>query len=187
MSLDVDLSLPRSTERMTLRVLDEIDLDAVHGWRSRADVTEYLPYGPQSRQQVATALRTQSRVRRLVANDDRVVLAAVVDEQTVGELHLVLKSATLREFEVGWVFAPEVAGRGYATEGARELLRIAFGEGRAHRVMAELDPLNTASVNLCRRLGMREEAHFVKNFRFDDGSWGDTGIWAILDEEHAGA
>jgi aminoglycoside 6'-N-acetyltransferase len=49
-------------------------------------------------------------------------------------------------------------------------------------VRAELDPRNDASVALCRRLGKREEAHFVEDLWFK-GAWGDTGIYAMLDRE----
>jgi len=48
--------------------------------------------------------------------------------------------------------------------------------------VAELAPQNTASVNLCKRLGMREEAHFVQNMRIR-GRWEDTGIYAMLRSE----
>jgi len=48
--------------------------------------------------------------------------------------------------------------------------------------MAELDPRNQASVALCRRLGMRQEAHFVEDLRFK-GGWADTGVFALLARE----
>src|SRR5436190_1234172 len=51
-----------------------------------------------------------------------------------------------------------------------------------HRVSATLDPRNEASAALCRRLGMREEAHHVEDLWFK-GEWGDTAIYAILDRE----
>ena len=47
---------------------------------------------------------------------------------------------------------------------------------------AELDPRNTASIALCKRLGMREEAYFVEEMMFK-GEWGDTGVYAILERE----
>ena len=51
-----------------------------------------------------------------------------------------------------------------------------------HRVVAELDPRNTPSIRLCRRLGMREEAHFVQDLWFK-GAWADTGVFAMLESE----
>ena len=68
------------------------------------------------------------------------------------------------------------------TEAASAVLALAFGTIGLHRVIAVLDPRNTASVALCRRLGMREEAFHVEDMWFK-GEWGDTGIYAILDRE----
>ncbi|MFW8746231.1 GNAT family N-acetyltransferase, partial [Mesorhizobium japonicum] len=51
-----------------------------------------------------------------------------------------------------------------------------------HRLKAEVDPENAASIAVCRRLGMRVEAHFVRDLWLK-GAWVDTGIYAILDDE----
>ena len=65
------------------------------------------------------------------------------------------------------------------------MLDIAFGPLGLHRVYAELDPRNTASIRLCERLGMRSEAYFVEHMMFK-GAWADTGIYGILDREWTG-
>ena len=72
------------------------------------------------------------------------------------------------------------------TEGAGAVLEIAFRKIALHRVIAQLDPRNHRSVELCRRLGMREEGHFAEDVWFK-GEWGDTGVFAILDREWAAA
>ena len=89
-----------------------------------------------------------------------------------------------RGAEIGWTLHPDFFGHGYAAEAARAILELAFGELGMHRVKAELDPRNDASIALCRRLGMREEAHFVENLWLGD-EWGSTGIHAILAREWA--
>jgi len=81
---------------------------------------------------------------------------------------------------------PDFHGRGYMTEAAGAVLAIAFEQIGLRRVIAELDPRNAGSTSLCRRLGMREEAHFVENLWFK-GEWGDTGIYALLAREWAAA
>ena len=74
-------------------------------------------------------------------------------------------------------------GKGYATEAAPVcVLDLAFGELGLHRVYAELDPRNDASVALCLRLGMRHEANFLEHMWLK-GEWTDTGIYAILERE----
>jgi RimJ/RimL family protein N-acetyltransferase len=85
---------------------------------------------------------------------------------------------------IGWTLHPDHGGRGYMTEAARALLRIAFAEIELHRVAADLDPRNASSIALCKRLGMREEAHFVED-AWSKGEWVDTLIYAILDREWA--
>ena len=68
------------------------------------------------------------------------------------------------------------------TEAAGAILEIAFAGIGLHRVLARLDPRNGPSAALCRRLGMREEAHFVEDTWFK-GEWGDTSMFAILARE----
>ena len=68
------------------------------------------------------------------------------------------------------------------TEAAAAVLQIAFDDIGLHRVSAQLDPRNDRSAALCRRLGMREEAHLVEDM-WCKGEWVDTTIYAILDRD----
>jgi len=52
-------------------------------------------------------------------------------------------------------------------------------------VYAELDPRNTASSDICRRLGMRHEAHFREHMWLK-GEWTDTAVYGILEHEFRG-
>ena len=100
----------------------------------------------------------------------------------LGTLYLKLASVDDQTMEIGWLLAPHAQGHGYAREAASLGLDLAFGECGMHRVYAELDPRNAASVALCTRLGMRHEAHFVEHMMFK-GAWADTGVYAILAHE----
>jgi hypothetical protein len=104
--------------------------------------------------------------------------------RVIGHLYLNLASVENLGAEIGWTLHPDFFGRGYAAEGASAMLDLAFGTLGLHLVRAELDPRNDASIALCRRLGMREEALFVKDMMFK-GDWADTGVYAILAEEWA--
>jgi RimJ/RimL family protein N-acetyltransferase len=87
--------------------------------------------------------------------------------------------------EIGWALHRDYQGKGYAFEAASAVLELAFATLGLHRVAAELDPRNDASVALCLRLGMRHEAHFVEDMMFK-GDWADTGVYAILAREWLG-
>jgi len=179
---------PLGTERLTLRLMTPADVDDVHSYQSREDVSRYLLFGPRSRDEVAAKLVTYATATTL-ANDGDVLELAVelhaspgAGARVIGNSYFQIASVKNSRAEIGWTLHPDFMGQGYATEAAEAVLGLAFDRLRLHRVCAELDPRNDASIRLCRRLGMREEAHFVADLWFK-GGWADTGTYAILDYE----
>jgi RimJ/RimL family protein N-acetyltransferase len=102
----------------------------------------------------------------------------------VGDVVLFWRSREQRGGEVGYVFHPDYSGRGYATEAATEMVRLGFDKLDLHRIVGILDARNTGSARVLERLGMRREAHHVRN-EFVKGEWCDEVIYAILAEEWA--
>lgn len=56
--------------------------------------------------------------------------------------------------EVGWRFAREHWGKGYATESARAAVEFGFRELDLAEIVAFLLPMNQRSAAVCKRLGM---------------------------------
>jgi len=100
----------------------------------------------------------------------------------IGDVVLFQVSQEHRAAEVGYIVHPDHAGRGYATEAAREMLRPGFEIFGMHRIIARLDARNTASARVLEHLGMRREAHFVQN-EFFKGEWSDELVYAMLNDE----
>jgi RimJ/RimL family protein N-acetyltransferase len=164
------------------------DVDDVHAYQSRADVCRYLPFEPRTRRQVAEKVDQFAKAVVLRGDGDYWQLAierTAHPGRVIGDVYFTIRSAADAAGEIGWTLHPEFTGRGYITEAAGAVLDVAFGAIRLHRVRAVLDPRNRASAAVCRRLGMREEAHFAEDLWFK-GAWGDTGVFAILDREWAG-
>jgi len=80
-----------------------------------------------------------------------------------------------------YAFEP-AAGHGYMTEGLSLVLDVAFGELKLHRVEANIQPANTPSIELVKRLGFRLEGYSPKYLKIG-GRWRDHERWAILAEE----
>jgi RimJ/RimL family protein N-acetyltransferase len=175
---------PRRTSRLTLRAVTAADVDDLHAYQSRPDVCRYLPYEPRSRAAVAEKVAQWSTALTLAGDGDYWILPI---ERTgtpgvIGDLYFAIKSTADAAADIGWVLDPAHGGQGYMTEAASALLDIAFADLGLHRVRAILDPRNEPSAALCRRLGMRQEAHFVEDL-WSKGEWGDTAVYAILDRE----
>jgi len=84
--------------------------------------------------------------------------------------------------QIGWTLGAAYEGNGYMTEAATALLDYLFGAVGFHRVFAMTSPDNRRSWALMERLGMRREAHFIKNCYHDRG-WADEYVYALLAEE----
>jgi RimJ/RimL family protein N-acetyltransferase len=175
---------PLHTERLAIRPLTLDDVDALHSYRSIPEVCRYVPFEPMSKDEIAERIGRQWAGRELTDEGQVFILGVELrdDAVLVGDVMLAWSSREHATGEIGWVFHPDHAGRGYATEAARELLRLGFDGVGLHRIMARLDERNHASARLCRRLGMREEARLVENEWFK-GEWTNELDFAILDRE----
>ncbi|WP_433220492.1 GNAT family N-acetyltransferase [Microtetraspora malaysiensis] len=74
-------------------------------------------------------------------------------------------------------FAP-TAGQGYMSEGLGLVLRYAFEQLRLHRLEAQIQPGNHASLKLVQRHGFRYEG-YSPDLLFIDGAWRDHERWSI--------
>ncbi len=79
-----------------------------------------------------------------------------------------------------WAFAP-AAGRGYLTEALRLVTGYAFGALGLHRLEANIQPANAASIRLVQRCGFRNEG-YSPHYLFIDGAWRGHERWAITRE-----
>jgi aminoglycoside 6'-N-acetyltransferase len=154
---------------------------------SDPEVCRYLLFEPRSRETVTEKLTQWSGMGRLAEVGDDLELALELLDgphrgRVIGHSYFKLTSIDDLSGEIGWSLHPDFERQGYASESARAMLAYAFGTLGLHRVTAELDPRNDASVALCKRLGMRHEATFVEHMWFK-GEWGDTGVYAILASE----
>jgi RimJ/RimL family protein N-acetyltransferase len=180
-------SYPIVTERLLLRPVRPADAEDLHAYKSLADAVRYVPYPPQTREQVAERIDTGGYPSSMDQAPGHVSLAVERRDtgRVIGDVVLMWHNAEQRAGEIGYIFHPDDSGHGFATESARELLRLGFEDLRLHRIVARMDARNTASARVAARLGMRQEAHH----RADDwfkGEWTDTLIFAILEDEWSG-
>jgi ribosomal-protein-alanine N-acetyltransferase len=89
-----------------------------------------------------------------------------------------------KAFQSGYLGYSGVAGldgQGYMTEGMGLVLDYTFGELGLHRIEANIQPGNTASIALVRRCGFVKEGFSEKYLKIG-GEWRDHERWAIRSE-----
>lgn len=175
---------PIKTDRLLLRPFAESDLDALYSYQHLPEVARYLMWPPRDRAQTATSLKYRIDHPTLEKEGD-ILVFAVEHQETgalIGDVNLSWQSERDSTGEFGFVFDPRYHGHGYAREAATEVLRLGFEQADLHRIIGRADARNTASANLMTRLGLRREAHFVKN-TYIKGEWTDEVVFAMLAEE----
>ena len=84
----------------------------------------------------------------------------------------------LQSSYLGFYAERPYAGQGYMTEGMRLVLRHIFTVTRLHRVEANVQPENVASIALVKRSGFRLEG-FSPRYLKVSGRWRDHQRWAM--------
>jgi [ribosomal protein S5]-alanine N-acetyltransferase len=83
---------------------------------------------------------------------------------------------------LGYAVGKPFAAQGYMREAIELVLRHAFVTVRLHRIEANIQPGNQASIALARGAGFRREG-FSPRYLKIGGRWRDHERWAILAEE----
>jgi RimJ/RimL family protein N-acetyltransferase len=175
---------PIRSARLRLRPLTEADVDDLVEYRSIPEVCRYVPFEPQSAQDVIARINGAWSQQTLDQEDDAIIIGAELAEsgKLIGDVMVRWLSAEHSCGEIGYVFSPAYSGRGYAGEAAHASLHLAFDDLGLHRVIARVDARNSASARLATRLGMRKEAHLRENEWFK-GEWTDEFAFAMLAQE----
>jgi RimJ/RimL family protein N-acetyltransferase len=180
------VALPIETERLLLRPFEPRDLDSLLSIHGDVGLVQWIPWDARSADQIRAVLDRKIGQTQFTDPGGGVALAMEVREsgEFAGELTLSYSSREHSLGEVGFMLRREQQGRGYATEGAWEMLRIAFEELDLHRVIGRIDARNGASGKVLERLGMRREAHLIDN-EWIKGEWTSEVAYAILEREWA--
>lgn len=160
---------PIRTDRVLLRPARLGDVDDVLARRNDPEVAEFqdwtLPYTRERAEQ--SVVRAMSLDGPTVDEWWMLTVADVADTVVYGDLvvHLTWEGRTA---EIGYTFAREWWGHGFAAEAAGALVAHLFDDVGVHRVEAKLHPDNAASAMLLERIGMRFEGHTRSSFWLDD-------------------
>jgi ribosomal-protein-alanine N-acetyltransferase len=106
-----------------------------------------------------------------------------VDGAIVGFFNLShITRGKLQSAYLGYAAGKPYAGMGYMREGLDLVLRHAFTDLKLHRVEANIQPGNRASLALASGAGFRREGYSPRYLKIG-GRWRDHERWAILSDD----
>jgi RimJ/RimL family protein N-acetyltransferase len=176
---------PVRTSRLLLRRATVADVETTWSYRRLDAVSRWLPSAATDLDGYRARFESLERLGKtlVIERGNTVVgdlMLAVEDAWAQAE---VAEAAKGVQAEIGWSLAPAYGGQGLATEAVRALIAVAFDELRLRRLVAHCFADNEASWRLMERVGMRPEAHTVRDTLHRSGQWLDGLSYALLAEE----
>jgi ribosomal-protein-alanine N-acetyltransferase len=112
-----------------------------------------------------------------------VFICLVADGSIVGAINLsqIFRGGFQNAYLGYYIGAPH-AGQGYLSEALKLVLRYAFKHLKLHRVEANIQPGNAASIALVKRAGFTREG-FSRRYLKVCGRWRDHERWAMTVED----
>jgi ribosomal-protein-alanine N-acetyltransferase len=111
------------------------------------------------------------------------LVCRIDDDQLIGFFNVSqITRGSLQSAYLGYAAAHRFARQGYMREGIELVLRAAFLELRLHRLEANIQPGNAASVALARGAGFQREG-FSPRYLKISGRWRDHERWALLADD----
>jgi RimJ/RimL family protein N-acetyltransferase len=140
------------TERLQLRRVQSGDVEDLVSLYADPEVRKFISTAAAFDRAEATA-RVAADAQDWATGRRTLLVYERATEQFLGRIAIV-DWTQFGETEVGWVFAPQGRGQGYATEAARAAQAWAFQHLDIPYVIALIRPDNAPSIAVAERLGM---------------------------------
>jgi aminoglycoside 6'-N-acetyltransferase len=172
------------TDRLILRYLNRDDVEDVLIYQSDPESVAYIPWPSRTRDEVLASLEKAETFLGFETESATLFLAITLKAtgQVIGQLNTSIVNAKNSTANIGYVLNRAFTGNGYVNEAVSALIEHIFSEHQIHRITADIDVRNSASVKVVERLGFRLEGTFVDS-DFCKGEWCTMHLFALLNSE----
>jgi RimJ/RimL family protein N-acetyltransferase len=168
-------------ERVSLREIKNSDLEGLYNVFSDPEVMLYWSTPPLPNRSAAQDLLNEIHEgykRRFM----KWAITLRSDDTLMGTCTLYNLDITHRRGEIGYALGRAHWRQGYVHEALQALLRYCFEELNLHRIEADVDPRNLASINVLERLGFQREGYLRERWQVG-GQIQDALFYGLLRRE----
>lgn len=171
-----------TADRVSLRWLDERDVDALFTIFSDPEVMRYWSSPPLENREAAERLLEEIRDGFRQRTLFKWGIALKESDAVIGTCTLFHPDMRNRRAEIGYALAHSYWRKGYVQESLRALINFAFDELNLHRIEADVDPQNAASIRTLERLGFKREGYMRERWLVNGGIY-DSLFYGLLRRE----
>jgi ribosomal-protein-alanine N-acetyltransferase len=168
-----------NTSRLLLRSIRAEDVDDVYAIYSNLEVMRYWSTPPLPNRGAASKLITEIhegfKRRELL----KWGIALRTDDKLIGSVTIFHPEFSHRRAEIGYALGRAYWGKGYMQETLKAILNFAFTVLNLHRIEADVDPRNAASVRTLERLGFQREGYLRERWQVN-GEIQDSFFYGLL-------
>jgi RimJ/RimL family protein N-acetyltransferase len=180
------MSLILETPRLILRRFCDADLEPFLAYRNDPEVYRYQGWETPYLQ--SDGVEFIDKMKTAIPGTPGEWLQLAIEPkgtgEMIGDVAFHVTKYNPRTAYLGYTLASAAWGHGFASEAASKTLDYLFRVLDLHRVVADCDVENAASIRLLERLGFRREAHYIESFWLvDSGTWGSEYLYAMLQRD----
>ncbi|WP_255952902.1 GNAT family N-acetyltransferase [Streptomyces odontomachi] len=188
-----DISI--STDRLTLRSLDETDIQALTEMMNDELIAAWTPVPtPYTEKHARAWIGRDAPARRTAGRGLVLAVTEFLTQRLVGILYLHHTDWRVRSGELSYAIAPWARGEGYASEAVLALAQWLFHDQKFERLEMRTAADNTAAQQVAQKIGCISEGvlrgAWIARSRTEDGGWADMRtdliVWSLLPEDLEG-
>src|SRR6266511_4431952 len=167
------------TNRLSLRWISAEDVDDFYAIYSNPEVMRY--WSTPSLPDRNAASRLVSEIHEGFKRRELLKwsIALRTADKLIGSVTLFKPDSTHRRVEIGYALGRAHWGNGYMHETLKALLTYAFDVLDFHRIEADVDPRNAASIRTLERLGFQREGYLRERWQVN-GEIQDALFYGLL-------
>ncbi|MDP9229869.1 MAG: GNAT family N-acetyltransferase [Bacteroidota bacterium] len=168
-----------TTERLSLRQIEQTDVNEIFFLRSDKKVMEFVDRPPCKSLEEASLFI--EKINGSEKNNEAIQWAITLKDETtlIGTICYWNLNKENYRAEIGYVLNPQYHGKGIMQEAMTTVLDYGFRIIKLHSIEANVNPDNESSIKLLERNKFIKEAYFKENYFFD-GKFLDTAIYSLL-------
>jgi ribosomal-protein-alanine N-acetyltransferase len=171
--------------RVSLRWISAGDTDAFYAIYSNPEVMRYWSTPPLADREAAANLinKIHEDWKRRAILKWGITLRS--NDKLIGSITLFNLDFNHRRTEIGYALGRDHWGKGYMNEALMAVLKYAFEVLDLHRIEADVDPRNAASIKTLERLGFQREGYLRERWQIN-GEIQDAFYYGLLRREWVG-